>query len=45
MGQAIVLTEILFLCSIHLCQVQKPAKITTIANDGIWIHMCQGRCE
>lgn len=45
MGQARVLTEILYLSSVHLCPVHKSARITIIANNGIWIHMCQGKCE
>lgn len=36
-----VLIKILYLHSVHLCLVHMPAKIETIMNDGIWIHMCQ----
>lgn len=43
--QATALTEILYLCSVHLCFVHMPVKITTVMNAGIWIHMCPGKRE
>lgn len=36
-----VLIKILLFAPVHLCLVHMPAKIETIMNDGIWIHMCQ----